>query len=76
MYDIGDIYEKDGVYFVVTKLINNNLSKSIPLSRYILLNYIGLTENALIFGLVIHTKFTVKQKRGSSRSSFFKVVNL
>lgn len=47
MYDIGDIYEKDGVYFVVTKLINNNLSKSIPLSRYILLNYIGLTENAL-----------------------------
>jgi hypothetical protein len=44
---IGDIYFRNGVYFIVTELINGRLSDSIPLSRYILQNYIGSTQEAL-----------------------------
>ncbi len=32
-YKVGDIYKENGVYFIVTELINNVLSNSIPLSR-------------------------------------------
>jgi len=46
-YKVGDIYKENGVYFIVTELINNVLSNSIPLSRWVLSRYIGSTEGAL-----------------------------
>lgn len=47
LYKVGDIYKEEGIYFIVTELINNQLSESMPLSRWILLNYIGSTQDAL-----------------------------
>jgi hypothetical protein len=47
MYKIGDVYEKNEVYFIITEIVDGELSYSIPLSRWILANYIGLTEDAL-----------------------------
>jgi hypothetical protein len=47
MNKIGDIFDKDGVYFIITEITNGVMIHSIPLSRYILKNYIGKTEDAL-----------------------------
>lgn len=44
---LNEIYEENGVYFIVTKLINGLVSQSIPLSRWILKNYVGSTQDAL-----------------------------
>jgi hypothetical protein len=50
MKRVGDIYDKDGVYFIIigiTKTIDGITSEAIPLSRYILSNYTGTTKDAL-----------------------------
>lgn len=45
--NIGDIYEKNEVYFIVVELTHGQVTKSMPLSRWILKNYIGSTQDAL-----------------------------
>jgi hypothetical protein len=44
---LNDIYEENGIYFIVVELKNGNVSKAIPLSRWVLKNYIGSTQDAL-----------------------------
>jgi hypothetical protein len=49
MYELYDVYLKDGVYYVVTEFTQtrfDRIYKSIPLSRWILHNHIGSTEDA------------------------------
>jgi hypothetical protein len=47
MYKVGDVFFKNEVYYIITEIENNTISKSMPLSRWILQNFIGSTIDAL-----------------------------
>jgi len=65
MYKLGDIYEENEVYYIILEISNIGMgpyiSRTMPLSRWILLNMIGTIQDAVI--IFEKMKDTSKQKQ-------------